>query len=373
MSHLDLSASPTILDNRPRLTDARKDHCINTPLNDSARKASIAVLERNRVVGQRIARVMCAASGLSEVPAVDDPAELHRVLSRRPVLLGCDAVDLDLALEWAADRYPTMNLMVWTSGSTTGVLRAALAEPRLSSILGWPSFESMPRPWEVALAVRRTLNLQASPPRLSEVLAWGATIMKWRPRTSEDRDRIVTEVAHWAERAGAPPRTAERLAELAHELLMNAMYDAPTDSLGKPRYSHDRKQDIVLEDNEVPTLRLGTDGDLIALQAHDPFGGLRRHHVFEGITRGLSARDGDERPERILDTSRGGAGLGMLKIYSAGAVLVVDVAPSTSTLVTSIYDLDVNPRAFRSLPASIHFFDRSEPTLKGAEPGVRAR
>jgi hypothetical protein len=355
------------------LTDAPKEHCIDNPLSDSARKASIAVLERNRVVGQRIARVMCAASGLMEVPAVDDPAELRRVLSRRPVLLGCDAVDLDLALEWAADRYPTMNLLVWTSGSTAGVLRAALGEPRLSSILGWPSFESMPRPWEVALAVRRTLNLQTSPPRLSELLAWGATIMKWRPRTSEDRDRIVTEVAHWAERAGAPPRTAERLAELAHELLMNAMYDAPTDRAGRPRYSHDRKQDLVLEEDEVPTLRLGTDGELIALQAHDPFGELKRHHVFEGITRGLSARDGDQQPEKVLDTSRGGAGLGMLKIYTAGAVLIVDVAPSASTLVTSIYDLDVNPREFRSLPASVHFFDRSGPALKDAESGAGPR
>ena len=48
--------------------------------------------------------------------------------------------------------------------------------------------------------------------------------------------------------------------ELAHELLMNAMYDAPTDSRGRPRYSYDRKQDIVLDEGEVPTLRLGTDG-----------------------------------------------------------------------------------------------------------------
>jgi len=56
----------------------------------SERKASIAVLERNRVVGQRIARV--------------------------------------------------------------------LQEPRLSSVIGWPSFESMPRPWEIAIAVRRILE-----------------------------------------------------------------------------------------------------------------------------------------------------------------------------------------------------------------------
>lgn len=329
------------------------------------------MLERNRVVGQRIARVMCAASGLMEVPSVDDPAELHKVLAKRPLLLGCDAADLDLALEWAADRYPSMNLIVWTSGSTAGVLQAALQEPRLSSVIGWPSFESMPRPWEIAIAVRRILNPQASPPRLSDLLSWGATVVKWRPRTSEERDRAVSEVGHWAERAGAPSRIAERLGELAHELLMNAMYDAPVDSRGRPRYSHDRKQEIMLDDSEVPTLRLGTDGERIALQAHDPFGGLKRHHVFEGITRGLSAREADGSAAKVLDTSRGGAGLGMLKIYTAGAVLLVDVAPSASTLVTSFYDLDVNPREFRSLPGSVHYFERPAATVEAADQSAR--
>jgi len=337
----------------------------------SERKASIAVLERNRVVGQRIARVMCAASGLMEVPCVDDPAELHKVLSKRPLLLGCDAQDLDLALEWAADRYPTLNLIVWTSSSISSVLQAALQEPRLSSVIGWPSFESMPRPWEVAIAVRRILNPQSAPPRLSDLLAWGATIVKWRPRSSEERDRAVSEVGHWTERAGAPSRIAERLSELAHELLMNAMYDAPIDSRGRPRYSYDRKKDIVLEENEVPTLRLGTDGERIALQAHDPFGGLKRHHVFEGITRGLSAREADSSSAKVLDTSRGGAGLGMLKIYTAGAVLVVDVDPSASTLVTSFYDLDVNPREFRSLPGSVHFFERPEAPVEATDQSAR--
>ncbi|EYF06817.1 Hypothetical protein CAP_1514 [Chondromyces apiculatus DSM 436] len=310
------------------------------------------------MVGQRIARVMCAASGLMEIPCVDDPAELHKVLSKRPLLLGCDAADLDLALEWAAERYTSLNLVVWTSGNTAAVLRAALQEPRLSSVIGWPSFESMPRPWEIALSVRRILNPQASPPRLSDMLSWGATVVKWRPRSSEERDRAVSEVCHWASRAGAQARIAERLGELAHELLMNAMYDAPVDRRGRPRYSHDRRQNIVLDDSEIPTLRLGTDGERIALQAHDPFGRLRRHDVFEGITRGLSAREGSGGAEQVLDTSRGGAGLGMLKIYTAGAVLLVDVTPSSSTFVTSFYDLDVNPREFRSLPASVHFFER---------------
>jgi hypothetical protein len=339
-------------------------------VSDSIPSPRIAVLERNRVVGQRIARVMAAAAGLAEVACSDDPAELRAALSPEPLLLGCDAADLDLALGWAAERYPDLSLLVWTSGPTAPLIEAARQQPRFSSVVGWPSFASMPRPWEIALAVRRTLDPAGAPPRLSDLLAWGSTVLKWRPRTSADRDHAVAEVGEWAARAGAPARIVEKLSELGHELLMNAMYDAPVDHAGRPRYAHDRKRDIVLDDTEVPTLRLGTDGEHIALSATDPFGRLGRHHVFDGIARGLGARSAAG-PAAVLDTSGGGAGLGMLKIYAAGTVLLCDVIPGTSTTVTSFYDLAVNPRELRSLPISLHFFER--PDLLSADPDGEGR
>ena len=61
----------------------------------------------------------------------------------------------------------------------------------------------------------------------------------------------------------------------------------------------------------------------------------------------------------------------MLKIYTAGAVLLVDVAPNASTLVTSFYDLDVNPREFRSLPGSVHYFERPAATVEAADQSAR--
>jgi len=279
------------------------------------------------------------------------------MFSARPRVLGCDAAHLDEARELLHD-YPTLHLIVWTTDEVNRVLQAAQEEPRIASIIGWPSFESMPRPWEIALGVCRLMEPEGARPRLSDLLGWGATVIKWRPRTSRERDQAVSEVVRFSGRAGALPRIAERMGELAHEMLMNAMYDAPTDGAQRPRYSHDRKQDIVLDDAEVPTLRLGTDGVHIALQIIDPFGGLRRHHVFDGILRGLSGKTSGEHAA-VLDTSGGGAGLGMLKIYTAGAVLVVDVEHRSSTSVTSFYDLDVNPREQRSLPISLHFFERA--------------
>src|SRR5207244_145616 len=125
--------------------------------------------------------------------------------------------------------------------------------------------------------------------------------------TTESRDRAVLVAQEFVERIGCPKRVAEMFGELTHELLMNAMYDAPVGRDGKPKYEHDRRAAIELLPEETPTLRVASDGMTLAVQVIDPFGRLARRHVFAGLLRGLKGGE--------MDQGRGGAGLGMLKIY----------------------------------------------------------
>lgn len=316
----------------------------------------LAILERNRTVAQRAARVLRAASNLSLVAAEADPATLRSMLSDDLALLACDASDVDLALEWARRRYRDLSVIAWSSGSMVPLLEAARASSRLVSLIGWPSFESMPRPWELALATRRILDPSGTGPRLSELFSWGSMMMKYRPRTSHERDVVVAEIPGVAERAGASSRVALRVGEVAHEMLMNAMYDAPVDAQGDAPYAHHRKRDVELTESETPTFRIAADGVHVALQVVDPFGRLSRGHVLDGILRGLAGADGDH---EVLDTSGGGAGLGLYRIYAQSTVMVVDVDPGRYTSVTAFFDLDVNPRDARTMPVSLHLFDPS--------------
>jgi len=314
----------------------------------------IGILESNRVVLQRAARVLRSASSLLDVAAESDPASLRALLSDRLRLLACDAADLDLAVEWASRRYRDLAVIACTSGAMDPLLEAARSAPAIVSMIGWPSFASMPRPWELALATRRIMDPGASAPRLSELFSWGAATVKLRPRTSHDRDVAVTEVTSLAERAGAPVRVAKRVGEVAHEMIMNAMYDAPVDAAGIPLHAHDRKRDVALAEHEAPTFRFAADGVHVALQIVDPFGRLERHHVLDGILRGRKAGGGGE----VLDTSGGGAGLGLSRIYSQSTAMIVDVERGRSTSVTSFFDLDVSPRDARTMPVSLHLFER---------------
>ena len=136
--------------------------------------------------------------------------------------------------------------------------------------------------------------------------------------------------------------------ELAHELIMNAIYDAPVDASGRPKYAADRKADVRLSDGECPIVRLATDGSNLVLQVRDPFGRLERRDVFDGLARGLAGGE--------MDKSQGGAGLGMMVCHNATSAMLFDVARGRHTEVTAVFELDMNLRKLRTQAKSLHFW-----------------
>jgi hypothetical protein len=117
---------------------------------------------------------------------------------------------------------------------------------------------------------------------------------------------------------------------------------------GRPKYALDRKADIRLADEERPSVRLATDGTKLVLQVRDPFGRLERKHVFEGLARGLAGGE--------MDSSHGGAGLGMLVCHNSSSAMFFDVARGRHTEATAVFELDMNLRELRTQAKSVHFW-----------------
>jgi hypothetical protein len=301
------------------------------------------ILERNRLVNRRVMRLLTCAG--FEVTALEDPALLVPSVTDQTALVCADGFDVDLILA-VLRQQPAVKAILWSGEPIDRLLRTCLEEPRISNIIGRANFESTPRDWELLLAARRLTRPEPHP--FHGLLSWGFSGYQWKPRETAERDAVSGQVQAFVDKIGTPKRVGEMFYELSHELLMNAMYDAPVDEQGRPKYAHDRKNSIHLEPEEAPTVRIASDGMKVILAVSDPFGRLGRHHVFGGLVRGLKGGE--------MDHTGGGAGLGMIKVYHSTVSTIYDVVRGRKTEVTGIFDLDMNLREFRTLPKSVHFF-----------------
>jgi hypothetical protein len=314
----------------------------------------VVILERNKLVGRKVARLFMATG--ASATTVEEPADVAALLTGAD-LLCADSFDGDLVAEHVRTR-PGLRGVLWTAEPLRRSLRHMIESKAIDGrgavgwgggsidhVLGRRDFESPPRPWEVTMLARR-LQSAAAPP-LAGYLDWGFSSADIEIRSTADRDAAAAVIQAFVAQLHVPNRVSEMFSELGHELIMNAMYDAPVDALGKPKYAGDRKAHIVLAEHERPVLRIATDGTRLALQIRDPFGRLERRHVFDGMARGLAGE---------MDTSHGGAGLGMMVCHNASSAMFFDVLTGRHTEVTALFELDMNLREFRTQAKSLHFW-----------------
>jgi hypothetical protein len=300
------------------------------------------VVERNKLVNRGISRVLGCAG--YDVQAFEEPEGVELDKLADPRLVVGDAFDADAIMRWLRAQ-PRLRGVMYTGEPLDRLLAKALEEPRLQALVGRPSFEVPPREGDLLHIARRAMSGESAP--FEAHLAWGASSISYSLHDPDERDRAVAEVIAFVSRLGAPKRVGEMLGELAHELLMNALYDAPVDERGRPRFAHDRKARIRLDPHDAAILRCGSDGVRVALEVSDRFGRLERQHVFGGLVRALKSG--------TMDHGGGGAGLGMMVAYRSTTALFYDVEPGKRTRVTGLFDLDLNLREFRQLPKTIHF------------------
>jgi hypothetical protein len=205
------------------------------------------VLERNRLVARRIARIWCCAG--VDVMCVEEPTELLNHLHDADVL-AADAFDGEIVLT-SLRNHERLRAVLWTAEPFERVLRFVVDEPRASNILGRAGFDAAPREWELAMVARRLDRAAEGPPPFASYLAWGFTGFKDVVVDTAGRDAAVAHVQQYIDRNGLPKRVGELYGELAHELVMNALYDAPVDADGRPRNAHDRRMPVRLEAHEA--------------------------------------------------------------------------------------------------------------------------
>ncbi len=299
------------------------------------------VVSQDTPLRKAIARSL-TCSGVAAVERDDaESAREHALASSIPGLAIVDAAQFDRAVRGNWNHWW---LICVTREQDPRWFEVAVEHDIVCGIVG--ASEDLPFPTRQLVSVGRRLVLRRAPPP-SAPLAWGHL---WHERSVGDNDarrERIDEVHRFAEDV-CGGRMAGKAADVTDELLMNAMYDAPVDGSGTPLYAHDRKSPVQLEPEQRPVLGYGADGDVMVLTVGDPFGRLRRRSVFESMHRGLTTGQ--------MDTSGGGAGLGMSIIYRNCSSVFFDVQRREHTQVSVMMDLVRKPRR-GDLPRSVLFFE----------------
>ncbi|MBP6742666.1 MAG: hypothetical protein KA244_07450 [Deltaproteobacteria bacterium] len=325
------------------------------PKADAKARACAVVVDKSRPVAKKLARVLVSAgytvktfeelqTPLVQViqaePAVQQwllvgesgaAAAIGAALSSKEA--GKDAARRVFGVVYGGDGEIDVPTVCESSGvlGTLGVRPGSQRLDLESELLGLASF----------LRGQPLLPLQA-------YLLWGAQAFSTGITNIGGRDAAEARLVKLCtDHLNVSKRLADSIGEVVHELITNAMYDAPVDQKGRPLYAHDRTAPIELPAEDRVIFRYGTDGSRLVVETSDRFGRLRRSDLLRSLRRAASGQ---------VNRGPGGAGIGLSLVCRTAATVQVDVEAGVRTRVTAVLDLEParsggsdGPRPGRSL------------------------
>ncbi|WP_223633355.1 hypothetical protein [Corallococcus sp. EGB] len=209
------------------------------------------------------------------------------------------------------------------------------------------------RPPALLLATREGGQPSAWEARLLSALLRGEPMIPQEAATSVTWLGSVAEVTAVGERvaeavlqAGGSKGAAGRVADVVHEIGVNALLDAPVDGSGEPKYAHRRGQVQAVEEEDRCLLSWAVVEGRAWLEATDRFGRMPVSPLVRVV------RAWGEKAQ--VDASGGGAGLGLRRILEHSDAVAVRVTPGKRTQFTCGVDLgDARRRAAQ--PKSLLF------------------
>jgi tRNA A-37 threonylcarbamoyl transferase component Bud32/ABC-type transporter Mla MlaB component len=161
----------------------------------------------------------------------------------------------------------------------------------------------------------------------------GQPIQVFQITSSSEKSEAVDALLENARAEGVRYRCLQSLAQIAEEMIMNAVFHAPVDATGAPRYSHlPRYERVVLRQGEEPALRWMVGPRFVALSIMDAFGSLPGRLVAERVT--------GERRAPDLDASPRGAGVGLQIMSRLADHLFFGVNPGTWCEIVALVQRD---------------------------------
>ncbi|HVK73771.1 MAG TPA: hypothetical protein VM734_10635 [Kofleriaceae bacterium] len=170
---------------------------------------------------------------------------------------------------------------------------------------------------------------------LNKYFPWGVTTYSVVVRNYEQKSRAIDIILQYATLAGVRGPVRERIQTVADELMMNALYHAPTDDQGNEKYAGRPIKELAqLADVAPIEVQYGSSGRYFGLSVRDGGGSLSRKRAMEYLSK---ARAGTA----DIEDKVGGAGLGLVSVLRSVSKLVFNLDPGRSTEVIGLFDMEL--------------------------------
>ncbi len=161
-------------------------------------------------------------------------------------------------------------------------------------------------------------------------------------KRSTQKQQVVEALRAYLIKARYPTRMANTIANAVDELIMNAIFAAPTDTTGRRTYEQTpRDTDIELEGKAQIDVSIAFDGIQVGICATDQYGSIDK----EKVLRHLSTVYKDDQYK--MKTSIAGAGLGLATTFRTGGSLLFLSEKNSTTEVCVIFERLDNIREFK--------------------------
>lgn len=161
-------------------------------------------------------------------------------------------------------------------------------------------------------------------------------------KRSTQKQQVVEALRAYLIKAKYPTRMANTIANAVDELIMNAIFAAPTDALGRRTYEQTpRDTDMELEGKSSIEVSIAFDGIQVGICAADQYGSIDKEKVLKH----LSTVYRDEQYKMKMTTA--GAGIGLATTFRNGGSLIFVSEKNSRSEVTVIFERLDNIREFK--------------------------
>lgn len=292
--------------------------------------------------------LICASLPSSFIRA-NNRREFLTETRRRSAAIAFVDVDLLPQVEGDTSNIPIVGVL---DGQLADAVRALETYPWLSHVVTKSLLSSPGAKAQLALFVERLAYGPAH--TFVAPMAVGRMALL---ASSARRENRLERMREWFATKGLSPRAVLQMSDVAEELVTNALFDAPMEA-GYFDGAMPRTEEVTLPPELACEISYGVDSSSVFVRVRDPFGAFVRSRLLNVLQR-CNVMDGI-----TLDESRGGAGLGLWRVFSAASSIAITVIPGRLTDILVRIETQRGKIASKSIHA-VHLFFPPEQSLDG--------